>query len=102
VDAMLSQSQQPTAVFVPADLIAASLYSIVADRGLRPGKDIEVISVNAEMAILQGLRPRPATVDIRAYDVGRAAVKRALWRLKHPQKEPGMLTVTPVLYKGDE
>ncbi len=89
----------PTAIFVPADLFVTPLYSLLSARGLVIGKDIEVVSVNNETPIINGLRPRPVTVDMKAFELGKTAVRRLLWRMHNPEEPCATITVDPELIK---
>lgn len=72
----------PTAIFCPADGIAALVYRALATRGLMPGRDISIVSCNNDRGLVAGLWPPLATVDIHADRVGRLAVGQLASRLK--------------------
>lgn len=97
VDEMLALSPQPTGLFVHADAITQSLYPILQERGMCPGQDIEVVSCNNETLLLNGLNPRPATVDIHCSEIGRRAVEQLLRRIEHPNASRVLLALEPEL-----
>ncbi len=101
LDRLLRQAPRPTAVFVPADSLAALLYRAMAERGLRVGRDLSVISCNREPLILEGLHPALATIDIHARQTGARAVDQLYWRAARPD-DPRQTTVTvaPSLVEG--
>src|SRR5205823_7350510 len=71
----------PTAVFVPGDSVTAMVYRALAERGLRVGRDLSLVSCNYEPSLLSGLYPTPTTIDIHAERIGRLAVDQLAWQL---------------------
>lgn len=102
VEELIALSPRPTAIFAPADMYAAPLYGALTARGIVPGRDIEVVTVNNEGPLLGGLRPRPATIDIKAYQIGQMAVRRLLRRLEEPDHERMTVVLDPVLVSSEE
>lgn len=97
---LLKLRRKPTAVFVPADCIAAMVYRLCARRGLTIGKDLSLISCNNELSLLAGLYPEVTTIDIRAQQIGRQAVEQLIWRLGHPDAPNVSVSVEPRLVEG--
>jgi len=98
VEQLLVIRPQVTGIFLATDLMAARVYPILKEKGLTLGKDITVVAFNSEDPQLAGLSPRPATIDIRAAEIGRCAVEQLLWRISHgdhPAKRRVM--IEPVL-----
>lgn len=101
VDRLLAESPQITGLFVPNDLMTAIVYAVLAERGIKPGKDIEIISCNNEMSCLIGLNPRPATIDVGAEAIGVRGIEQLVWRMRHPEDDrPSELAVTPLLIES--
>jgi len=100
LDEILRQRPRPTALFVEADLLTSVLYSLLYERGLTPGKDLEIVSCNNESLLLQGLHPRPATIEIHAEDIGRRAVEVLMKRIETPTAPRVSLTLEPELVAG--
>lgn len=100
VDRMLKASPRVTAAFVEADLITAALYPLLFERRVRPGTDVQVVSANNELLLLNSLFPRPATVNIHAENVGRCAVDQLLWRILHPNQPRVTLALEPEIVQG--
>jgi LacI family transcriptional regulator len=76
VDAMLSATPRPSAVFAAADSVAMVVYGALAVRGVRVGRDMSVISGNNDQALITGLYPALTTLDIHAEQIGREAAQR--------------------------
>ena len=74
-------SQRPTAIFCPADSIAALVYLALAQRGLLPGRDIALVSCNHERTLVAGLWPTLATSDVHTQRIGRLAVEQLARRI---------------------
>jgi len=100
LDQLLQTDPRPTGLFLPVDMAAPPVYLQLLQRGVRPGKDVEIVSCNNERSLLNGLEPRPAVVDIHAREVGRRAMERLLWRVKHPKAPPADILIHPVLVKA--
>jgi len=101
LDRLLRSKDRPTAVFVPADSVAVLLYRAFAERRLRPGKDLAVVSCNHEILLCEGLHPALTTIDIHAREIGARALDQLYWRAAHPD-HPLQTTVTiePRLVEG--
>lgn len=102
IDGLVAQfarlSPRPTGLFVPNDMMTALVYPALVACGLRPGKDVEIISCNNEEAYLAGLDPRPATIDIGAELMGRRSVEQLLRRMRRPDETRQVhIAVSPVL-----
>lgn len=101
LDRLLSSTPRPTGLFLLADVFAPPVYLHLLRRNIHPGKDIEIVSCNNESRLLNGLSPRPATIDIHADEIGQRAVKQLLWRLEHPGEGTMTVMLSPRLIEGD-
>ncbi len=81
VEALLRERVRPTAIFCPADSIAALVYRALASCGVRPGEEIAVISCNNERSLIAGLWPTLATIDAHMRRVGQLAVEQLTRRI---------------------
>jgi DNA-binding LacI/PurR family transcriptional regulator len=100
VDRLLRSSPRPTGVFVPGDSVTAMVCRALAERGLRIGRDLSLVSCNNETPLLSGLYPTPTTIDIHAESVGRRAVDQLAWRLIHDDAVGLDVGVEPALVEG--
>lgn len=73
--------ERPTAIFCPADSIAALVYRALATRGLVPGREVSLVSCNHERALVAGLWPTLATVEVHPRRLGRLAVEQLARRI---------------------
>ena len=101
VETWLALELRPTGLFVHADAIAQALQPALIARGMRPGREVELISCNNEQILLSGLVPRPATVDIHAEAIGRRAVEQLLARIENPGLPRLTMAMEPELIAGD-
>ncbi|MFK5922806.1 MAG: LacI family DNA-binding transcriptional regulator [Verrucomicrobiota bacterium] len=98
VEKLLAAKPRATGLFVPSDLMTALVYRELNRCGVKPGKDIDIISCDNEEAYLTGLSPRPATIDIAGEERGRRAVYELLVQSRFPEEQrPVQLTVEPQL-----
>jgi DNA-binding LacI/PurR family transcriptional regulator len=72
---------RPTAIFCPADSIAALVYRALATRGRVAGRDISVVSCNNERTLVAGLWPTLATIEVHPERIGRLAVEQLARRI---------------------
>jgi DNA-binding LacI/PurR family transcriptional regulator len=95
---MIRRRKRPTGVFCPSDCMTALAYGLLAEHGVRPGRDVEFVSCDHEEPYLAGLNPRPATIDLGCEERGRAAVEQLLLRIRHPETDrQAHLLIEPVL-----
>jgi LacI family transcriptional regulator len=92
---------RPTALFVPGDNLCLLAYGLLFAMGIRPGKDVDVISCNNDVELLRGLHPRPASIDVHAPWIGAAAVGQLLQRLNTPQLPRSVHRFQPVLVPAE-
>ena len=97
VGRLLERRPLPTALFSVADGLTVQLYQALYQRGVIPGKDLEIVSTNKEVLVLRDLQPKPATVDIKTEEVGRCAVERLLWRRACPTASRVKMLISPEL-----
>jgi LacI family transcriptional regulator len=76
-----SDRDRPTLIFCPADSIAALVYRALATRGRVAGRDISVVSCNNERALVAGLWPTLATIEVHPQRIGRMAVEQLTRRI---------------------
>ncbi len=99
---MLSRSNPPTGLFVPGDLLTVAVYSLLRERGIEPGRDMEVVSCNSLEPYVSSLSPRPPLIDLCLETIGRRAAGLALWRLANPEEPPVRVLVRPSLLLPEE
>jgi len=98
VEQWMGDSPRPTALFVPTDRATVRVYRELEGRGVRPGRDVDVVSCDNEKELLSLMEPAPASVDLNRETVARLAVERLLWRMKNGQASPrAVITVSPTL-----
>ena len=100
VEALLNSNPRPTAIFAPADAIAALLYREFAERKLQIGRDISILGCNHEPPLTGALHPDLTTLDIHAAKLGALAVEQMIWRLLHSDFASTDTSLTPTLIEG--
>jgi len=101
LDGFVKLNPRPTAILLQADMYAASVYRQLAERGVRPQHDVAIVTCNNERPFLNGLRPAPAVIDLRAEVIGRRSVEQLLWRIGNPHEPPLRIMVEPALLEPD-
>ena len=87
----------PTALLLQADILTPVIYRLLEESGLRPMRDIEVLTCNHEPAYLSHLKPQPVILDLHAEAIGRRAVEQVLWRFRHPHEPAMRVMVEPMI-----
>ena len=85
VDRLLELQPRPTGLFIPSDQAAVVVYRLLEQRGVKPERDITVVSCDNALPYLEMLHPRPATFDLQGKTIGQRAVDQLLWRIRNPQ-----------------
>ena len=97
LDKMLAKNPRPTALLIQADMYAPSVYRQLLERGVRPMRDITIVTCNNERPYLVSLQPAPHIVDLQAQVIGRRAVDQLMWRATHMGEPQVRLMVQPTL-----
>lgn len=84
-------------LFITADMLAPPTYRALKQLGIKPGKDVAIITCNNERPYLAELDPQPAVIDIHAELIGAEAVKLLGWRRPHPDEPRRTLMIEPTL-----
>lgn len=101
LDRLLKSRNRPTGIFIPYDLLTAVVYRLLYRKGVKPGKDLFIVSCNNQKSILAGLDPRPATIDVGVESMGRHAVEQLLTMIRHGEKSRVQVVVEPQLVEGE-
>ena len=94
---LVKDKDRPDGLFICNDKTTATIYPVLAALDIRPGKDLQIISCDAEEARLAGLHPRPMSIDIGANEIGYRSVGRLINRIQHPGGVPIVINVAPRL-----
>ncbi len=97
---LLRATHPPRGIFATADSELQLLHTMLSANGMRPGTDIVLIGCNNEKFAIDQLKPKPATVDIHARDIGEKAVETLLWRVRHPGGPRVRLFLEPMVVEG--
>jgi DNA-binding LacI/PurR family transcriptional regulator len=90
----------PTGIFVPEpEEKITDVYRALSARGVRVGKDVDVIGCANDVTSLSILDPNLANIDINPEQIGQTAVELLLWRLRHPKMPARKIVVPPRLRK---
>ncbi len=96
VEEFAAAKERATAIFVPCDshmvIIQKSLFAM----GVDVGSDVEIIGCNNESILLDGIQPRPATIDINPQAMARAAIVALLQRILHPDEYDNVYKVVGI------
>lgn len=96
-------SERASGWFIPSDYMSALFHAELRRRKLVPGKKFDIISCDNEKAFLDGLFPRPATIDLGTEARGRLAFEMLLARIKDPTRErKATLLLEPVLVSSPD
>jgi DNA-binding LacI/PurR family transcriptional regulator len=96
VDEIMRTEPMPTGILV-VDMAAYSLYSALIDKGIKPGRDIELITCNCCDVPAFRMNYSPIDIDIYAEDIGATAVRHLKWRLEHPDTKRIVMKIEPAV-----
>lgn len=85
-----------TGLFLSSDMYATPVYQVLYSMGIRPLKDIQIVSCDNDAYYLNGLHPLPPTIDIRMFDIG----TRAAEMLQTPGAKLEKIVLAPELVVG--
>lgn len=85
IDKFMSLPNPPDAIFSGNDTAAVSALLHLQELGYRVPQDISIIGFNND-PIASIVRPKLSTVQHPAYEIGRQAVERLLFRLEDPNQ----------------
>lgn len=102
VKELLESKTKNTAVFVPSDTMANLFYTVCRKRGLKIGKDINLISCNNERSMISQLEPSLTTINVNIKDLSYRAVDQLIWRANNQSTESMVsISIFPELVLGD-
>lgn len=99
VDEILNMDPMPTGVFVSMDAMVMIAHNIFKQKGIKVGKDIELVSCDCGEPFMSMLDPRPVSVDLVAESIGRVAVDQLKWRMNNLESPSQAIKVEPVIKK---
>ncbi len=94
LDQMLDSRVRPDGLFIPVDTEVAIAYEHLYSRGVEIGKELEIIGCDNDKMALMGLYPKPATIEIGAFAMGKKAVQELVWRIENPDEKNQVVRVT--------
>lgn len=98
VHRILSEVEPPLGLFVSVGSFIEMIYEALRAAGVVIGRDVDVVGVGCQNSVLSRLSPKPASVDVNAFEIGKRAVEQVLWRIAHPKEPSGIsIAVEPML-----
>jgi DNA-binding LacI/PurR family transcriptional regulator len=64
LDRCLRHTPRPSVLFLEFAMFAPPVWALLAERGIRPGIDLDVIVCNNDSVYLDQVKPRPQVIDI--------------------------------------
>lgn len=98
--ALLQSEDRPTALLCATDTVAARLYGICAEMGIRIPSDLSVIGFDNQ-PICKQLSPPLTSVDYDTYQVARHAVSILETAMRYPNASTCAITVDTRVIKRD-
>jgi len=102
VDRLLAADPRPTGLFVPDDRLTVAVYRALIARGVNITDTFAIVSCNNDAALLMGLHPRPASIDIGSHLIGRKAAEKLVGLIEGQTADDRMeVFIEPLLVEGD-
>ncbi|HDL3969208.1 TPA: substrate-binding domain-containing protein, partial [Mannheimia haemolytica] len=96
MNALLAQSEKPTAVFACSDTIALGAYQAIWQQGLRIPQDISIIGYD-DIELAKYLSPPLSTISQPKAELGRLAVETLLKRIRFKSTDFQTIMLEPEL-----
>ncbi|HDL2106267.1 TPA: substrate-binding domain-containing protein [Mannheimia haemolytica] len=96
MNALLAQSEKPTAVFACSDTIALGAYQAIWQQGLRIPQDISIIGYD-DIELAKYLPPPLSTISQPKAELGRLAVETLLKRIRFKSTDFQTIMLEPEL-----
>jgi DNA-binding LacI/PurR family transcriptional regulator len=94
----MALTPRPTGLFLPVpDTFIHEAYRALDAMGVRPVRDVDVLTMSYDPQGLARLDPGLPNLEIEAERIAAAAVETLLWRLKHPDEPRRRLAIAPRL-----
>jgi DNA-binding LacI/PurR family transcriptional regulator len=84
---LINLTEAPDAIFAANDTVAIEMMHVIKKHGLKVPHDIAVLGFNNEH-VGQFVEPSLSTIDMPAYEMGRAAAELLLFHIKDPEQHP--------------
>ena len=81
IDRVVAMNPRPTGVFCVSDDLMLAVFNGLRQRGVEPGRDIELIGCNNDRLFMEQMHPRPATINLKLDQVGRQAFELLLTKM---------------------
>ena len=91
----MTAQNRPKGLLVSEYTALAAIYETAASRGLRLGRDLELVSRVHEANSLASLTPRPASIATSESLIAELAVQRLVHRMEHPENPAGLRILIP-------
>lgn len=92
----------PDGLFIDRDATTSWVYPLLLRLGIKPGRDIKIVSCDNDELALSGLSPRPATIDLGIAELASMIVDRLVWRIQNREEPPICLQNIPCLESGED
>jgi DNA-binding LacI/PurR family transcriptional regulator len=100
IDELVEQMIQdglPEGLFVTADIRTVHTYNLLLSRGVKPMKDIDIISCDNIPFFTEQMNPKPAEIDIGLSKIGSCAIELLQRRIAGDLTDPQTILVRPEL-----
>ncbi|MDF7797948.1 LacI family DNA-binding transcriptional regulator [Pontiellaceae bacterium B1224] len=81
IERLAALNPRPTGVFCVSDDLMLAVFNGLRQRGIEPGRDIELIGCNNDQFLMEQMHPRPATIDLKLNRVGKQALELLLMKM---------------------
>lgn len=100
VDRITEAHPRPTGAFV-VDLVAHPLCNLLAEKGIKLGRDIEIITSHWHSSAASGTPYRPLNIEQHPEEIGALAVRQLQWRIQNPDARRMVVKVEPEMSASD-
>jgi LacI family transcriptional regulator len=102
IEAFAAASPRPDGLFVDRDSTTLRVYPQLQRLGIKPGRDVTIVSCDHEEQALSALSPRPASIDLGTEEIGGRILRRLMLRIEKRDEPTITIQATPRLVPGDD
>lgn len=100
VEQIMNTQPRPTGAFV-VDLVAHPLCSLLVEKGMKLGRDIEIVTSHWHGATASGNSYQPLNIEQHPEEIGALAVRQLQWRIQNPDAKRMVIKVEPEISVPD-
>ena len=93
--------QRPDGLFLATTSLIGLTYRLLREHGIEPMRDIDIISIDNDPFATLGVSPKPARIDMGAFEMGKRAVMGLVDKITNETNNRLLTMIEPRLIPGE-